>query len=714
MTPFNRKVPFKLSFLILPQLIGILLLPLTASAATVEQEMQVKKIVMMLNIVVREYAVGIVDGAISNAAEYEESLGFLELAGERYQSLTSAMPGPESEAVKAQLAELVKQSQNKTEASKIRSLAGAINDAVLKQFAIEMKPEPATPINLTNGKQIYESRCAICHGLAGKGDGAIASTLNPPAAILASPDITGDEETKPYDNYQVINVGIANTAMIAWADHLTETEIWDVTYYIRSFSNPGQTLPITTGSSGAAKTVTLAASVESTFQEINSLLDKSFTSYKNKQMTEAIEAAFDAYLVYEKVEGGLINKRKELGLGLEASFSRFRGEIKRGAALEHVESLYNGIKEDLELAQSVLEEKTGFTGLFLQSMAIIVREGFEAILIIAALIAFLVKSRNEDKLKAIYMGVGVGIAASVLTAYILKEVLQISMANQELMEGWIMLIAVAVLFWVSYWLISKIEATKWQSYITGKMRQAVSTGSLATLSTVAFLSVYREGFETVLFYKALYLYASDSTAGIIPGFLAGCAALGVVYYLISSLGMRISIKWFFSITSIFLAYMAFTFLGKGMHALQMGEQLSLTQANFLPSLGWMGIYPTWETFIAQSVLALTYVGALGYTLVIKPELDSKHLKAETNHIQKSLASVHAMVEHITHHAKRCEIFLKDTKDMDLMELSDHLKEIHGKVHELSDQILGMENQLLDEYDRLAQQGFGPREKKGLS
>jgi high-affinity iron transporter len=277
------------------------------------------------------------------------------------------------------------------------------------------------------------------------------------------------------------------------------------------------------------------------------------------------------------------------------------------------------------------------------------------------------------------------------------------------MEGVIMLVAVVVLFYVSYWLVSKIEATKWQSYITGKMQKAVTTGSAFTLSMVAFLSVYREGFETVLFYKALYLYAGDSTAGIIPGFLVGCAVLAVVYFLINQLGMRIPVKWFFVVTSVFLYYMAFMFMGKGLHELQMGGALSLTGASFAPEIPWLGMYPTWETFIGQMILVLAYVGALIYTFGIKQERAAHELKSEATQIQQNITVVHDLVEHISHHAKRCEIFLKDTGDQDLKELSEHLKEIDSKVHELFDQVNYFENRLTDEYDRLSQP-IGAKEK----
>jgi high-affinity iron transporter len=352
--------------------------------------------------------------------------------------------------------------------------------------------------------------------------------------------------------------------------------------------------------------------------------------------------------------------------------------------------------------------------LFIQSFSIIVREGFEAILIIAALIAFLIKSRNEDKLKSIYTGVTLGIAGSFLTAYIVHEVLHISVASQELLEGWIMLVAVVVLFWVSYWLVSKIEAEKWQSYITKKMKTAVSAGSALALGGVAFLSVYREGFETVLFYKALYLYAGDGTAGIIPGFLAGSVVLGGVYYLINKAGVKIPIKWFFAFTSVFLYFMAFTFMGKGLHELQMGQTLPMTPADFAPHISWLGMYPTWETFIGQAILILAYVGALVYTFGIKPEVETEQLKKETSHIQNNISAVHDLVEHISHHAKRCEIFLKDTKDQDLKELSGHLKEIDEKIHELFDHVTFVESRLQDEFEKLGQRAMPVEEKKGLS
>ena len=631
---------------------------------------RVKKIVMMLNIAAKEFEEGVVDGKIVVPPEYEESRVFLQQAIERFAKLSVEITDPQkAENLKNQLINMMGLVKDKVDSQKIWEEVNSINSELLATFNIEINKTPITPVSLVNGEKIFENNCSICHGLTGNGDGPMASQFDPSPAVLSNAKLTGDANTTAYDNFEVINVGIANTAMMAWAGVLSETQIWDVTYYLRTFSNVNVQLPPVN-----LELATIESSADSNL----------------------------ATLVVEEVRGLL---DKSLGVNLELAFSRYRGEIKRNAPFEHVQSLNNEINLKLSKGLELLKSEVGFTGMFFQSFSIIVREGFEAILIIAALIAFLIKSRNQARVKSIHIGVVVGILASFATAYIIQEILHLSMASQELLEGWIMLTAVVVLFWVSYWLVSKIETRKWQDYINKKMRGALSKGNTFTLGAVAFISVYREGFETVLFYKALYLYADNATGGIIPGFLAGCVVLAGVFYLINTLGMRIPIKWFFGFTSVLLYYMAFTFMGKGIHELQMGEQVSMNVADFLPSVHWLGMYPTWETFIGQAVLFAAFVFALVYTFIIKAELGTTQLQVETHQLQNSITQVHDLVEHISHHAKRCEVFLKDTPDEDLKELSEHLKEIDVRIHELFGHVKHVENQLQDEYEKLAKKAF---------
>ena len=686
----------------------IIWFPNFAEAINQETIDRTKKIVMMLNIAAKEFEEGVVDGKIVVAPEYEESQVFLQQAIERFERVSTEIKEPEKvKILKNRFLELMDMVKEKVDSRKVWKEVNSINTELLATFNIRIYKTPITPVSLANGKKIYESNCSVCHGVKGDGDGPLAVHFEPSPAVLSNPKLTGDANTTAYDNFEVITVGIANTAMIGWTAVLSDQQIWDVTYYLRTFSNADLKLPPVNlelaaieSSADASKNIT-----DQVVEEVRRLLEESLKIYKAGQVDDAAEMAFDAYLAYEKIESNLITKDKELGVSLEQTFSRYRGEIKRNAPLEEIEALSHDINLKLSKGLELLKTEVGFTGMFFQSFSIIVREGFEAILIIAALIAFLVKSRNQARVKSIHIGVVVGILASFATAYIVHEILHLSMASQELLEGWIMLIAVAVLFSVSYWLVSKIDNKRWQEYINKQMRGAISKGNTLTLGFVAFISVYREGFETVLFYKALYLYAGDATSGIIPGFLGGCAVLAVVFYLVNTMGMRIPIKWFFGFTSVLLYYMAFTFMGKGLHELQMGEQVSMTSTNFLPSITWLGMYPTWETFIGQGVLFVAFVFALIYTFIIKAELGAAKLKEETSQLQSNITQVHDLVEHISHHAKRCEVFLKDTPDQDLQELSGHLREIDIKIHELFGHVKHVENQLQDDYEKRAKQGF---------
>lgn len=708
-TTRTQKPDFNKFFLILILFLSQIFWDPNSAHATNQATIdRTKKIVMMLNIAAKEFEEGVVDGKIVVPPEYEESQVFLQQAIERFERIAPEISVPQkAEQINKRLTDMMAMVKDKVDSQLIWKKVNSINSELLATFNIEINKTPITPVSLGNGKKIFEINCSVCHGLKGDGDGPMANQFDPSPAVLSNPKLTGDANTTAYDNFEVINVGIANTGMIAWAGVLSENEIWDVTYYLRTFSNNNVQLPpvnielAAMESSGDAED----GLAEQVVNEVRGLLEKSLAIYKSGQVEDAAEQAFDAYLAYEKIESNLITKDKDLGISLESAFSRYRGEIKRNAPLEHVESLNNEINLNLSRGLELLNAEVGFSGMFIQSFSIIVREGFEAILIIGALIAFLVKSRNQARVKSIHIGVVLGILASFATAYIIQEVLHLSMASQEVLEGWIMLVAVAVLFWVSYWLVSKIENKKWQEYINKKMRGALSKGNAYTLGAVAFISVYREGFETVLFYKALYLYADDTTSGIVPGFLAGCVVLAGVFYLINTLGMRIPIKWFFGFTSVLLYYMAFTFMGKGLHELQMGEQLSMNAANFLPSISWLGMYPTWETFIGQAVLFAAFVYALVYTFIVKAELGANKLQAETSQLQNNITQVHDLVEHISHHAKRCEVFLKDTPDQDLQELSGHLKEIDIKIHELFGHVKYVENQLQDEYEKLAKKAF---------
>ena len=270
-----------------------------------------------------------------------------------------------------------------------------------------------------------------------------------------------------------------------------------------------------------------------------------------------------------------------------------------------------GEKTDAEAENKPAEEKQSDPKLltFLGAFGIIVREGLEAILVIAAIIAYLVKSGNSRSVKNVYIGAVAGIAASFAAAAILawaKQAFVGAGLAQEIIEGITALIAVCVLFYVSNWMISKAEAASWSRFIDGKVQSSVEQGSSFALAFTAFLSVFREGAEVVLFYQPML---SEGNPGMVwAGFGTGCVLLIFVYLAITKLSIKLPIKVFFTATSILMAVMCVSFLGSGIKELAEGNVFDLTlRVPGIPEndvIQIFGIYPWLETLVPQLVLAI--------------------------------------------------------------------------------------------------------------
>ena len=246
---------------------------------------------------------------------------------------------------------------------------------------------------------------------------------------------------------------------------------------------------------------------------------------------------------------------------------------------------------------------------FLGAFGIIVREGLEAILVIAGMIAYLVKSGNQKTLKNVYIGSFLGVVMSFVAAWLLawlKRVWTGAGQSQEVIEGITALIAVCVLFYVSNWMISKAEAASWSRYIDGKVQSSVETGSSFALAFTAFLSVFREGAEVVLFYQPML---NEGNPGMVwAGFGVGCVLLVFVYLAITKLSIRLPIKVFFTATSILMAVMCVSFLGSGIKELAEGNVFDLTlNVPGIPEndvIQIFGIYPWLETLVPQLILSI--------------------------------------------------------------------------------------------------------------
>jgi len=197
---------------------------------------------------------------------------------------------------------------------------------------------------------------------------------------------------------------------------------------------------------------------------------------------------------------------------------------------------------------------------------------------------------------------------------VLQEVVHYYPSSSDMLEGITMLLAAAVLFFVSYWLVSKSEADKWQRYIRGKVHSALSNGRSVALAGAAFLAVYREGFETVLFYQALYGSAPAAALTITGGCVAGTIALLIVTVLFRRFQVRIPIRQFFFVTGLFLYVMAAIFAGQGVHELQDAGIIAVTPLDGVPTIALLGIYPTVQSLGLQAVFVALLLYATAVTL----------------------------------------------------------------------------------------------------
>ena len=244
----------------------------------------------------------------------------------------------------------------------------------------------------------------------------------------------------------------------------------------------------------------------------------------------------------------------------------------------------------------------------LQSFVVITREGLEALLIIAAIIAYLEKSGHKRLEQKVWTGTWLAVLASLGTALAFGALFKANEGLQETLEGLTLVTASLVLFYVSHWFISKVEVSHWHAYIRGKVSQALEKGSGFALAVTAFVAVYREGFETVLFYQALAVSAEP--AALWGGFALGVLVLLALFYLILRVEAKLDLKTIFLVTSSLLILMSIIFMGQGVHELQEAHWLPETAFEGLPKVKDLGVFPTLETLAGQLLVVVAAVAFL--------------------------------------------------------------------------------------------------------
>ena len=655
----------------------------------------------------QEYRIGVNAGRVVAPAEVDEARLFLQ-ESRRAASALPARGGPAPSAAVDSLLALV---AAVAPADSLDARVQAFTANIASHYGVVLDQVPASAPSLARGAQIYRDNCAGCHGDAGAGNGPLAATLDPPPANLTNWAELSDQS--PLDYYRRINIGVVGTAMPAFEARLPADDRWAVALYastlrlpqpagavpdsLRAFGTTGRmsdaqllaALGHPHDSSAAALAQVAAARAATAGSDLaaGAVLDQvraqveSAYAMAHARDASAGSKALDAYMTFEQVEREVRAKNPSLASDLESEFAALRAQAASPtpAELSRVrERLFVG----LESAERTLSDTVSPANLFVQSFIIMLREGLEAILVVGALMTFLVKMGASDRRRDINLGVGAAVVASLLTAVALETVIQLSPGHREALEGATMVLATVVLFYVSYWLLSKMEVVKWNQFVKSKVHDALTSGSALALASAAFLAVYREGFETVLFYKALFV-SGGSAVGAMPvvgGMVVGGVLLVAVYVAIHRFGVRLPLKPFFGVTSAFLYYMAFVFAGKGIAELQEGGLVTTTILPGAPRLPALGIYPTAESLAAQGALVLLALVALTWTFVLEPRRAASKGSARVSAVSPSRVS--PLPEEPLSPSARQELTRSlERMEADLAELRAEVERMRQHVHD---------------------------------
>jgi high-affinity iron transporter len=614
---------------------------LAAQAVGAETAAAARRVAAMAQLAAEEYALGVSGGRIIAAPEVEEARLFLAEARRN----ASRLPAGLARSTTATIISLEGMVDRTAEPDSVSRIVDALLDSLSTGLDLPLDEIPADPPSLARGRSIYQSTCSVCHGITGRGDGPQAAALSPRPANLA--DAAPLRASSPLDFYRRVTIGTAGTAMMPYEHLLSVEDRWAVATYASTLRlpRPGGDVPpalrsfttsarmsdaevlaamepgATDARLAAVRTVQTSAPTVSAevFEAVRSQLDSAHGLALRGRSEEARAMAMDAYITFEQVERELRVKDPALTLELEEAFSSLRTRTGTGATPAQLTEIRQDLARALERAERTIVDRNSPSNILVQSFVILMREGLEAILVIGALMAFLLKTGNAHRRRDIHLGVAAALLMSLLTAVALETVFVLSRASQEGLEGGVMIAAMITLFYVSYWLVSKMEVAKWNRFVKSKVEKALSRGSALALASVAFLAVYREGFETVLFYKALAVSGgAGSWLPLLGGILAGSVVLAGVYVAVNRFGVRLPLRPLFGVTSALLYYMAFVFAGKGVAELQEAGLVSLTPVGWAPRIPSMGIYPTLESLGVQGVLLLLAAVALVWTFVIDP------------------------------------------------------------------------------------------------
>jgi high-affinity iron transporter len=470
--------------------------------------------------------------------------------------------------------------------------------------------------------------CAACHGASGEGDGEQARRLDPAPANFRDRERLA--QLSPYRVYNALTFGVPGTAMASF-EALSPEDRWSLAFYVfrlghegRLSSGPtGLTLADMAGLSDGEILDALHAEAhaapeaalsyvrrEAAFVEppagvgiarTRRLVKQALATHAAGRPAEADRLVLDAYLLgFEPLEPRLRARDAAATLAVETAFRDLRAALAAGDASEA------GVRA---AALDRLLQKAGQGGRpvvpFATAFLIYFREGVEAALLVGTLLAALRRLGRPDAARYLHAGWIAALPAGVLTWFLAGRLIAFGADQRELVEGILALLAAAVLFSVSFWLVSKAESRHWLGYLRRSLEAGLVRRNLLMLSGLAFMAVYREAAETVLFTQALL---GANRASVWAGAATGLAAVCAAAYLLAGTVRRLPLGTFFAVSGALLCALAISFAGSGLYALVAAGYLSPRPVSF-PEIPWLGIHPDFTSLLVQVAIATLVAAA---------------------------------------------------------------------------------------------------------
>lgn len=600
-------------------------------------EADVKRVWQILDYLAVDYPGAVKDGKVISQSEYGEMQEFAQTARGKIAALESKAGQP---GLVAQAAELEAAIDARADPTKVAALAKSLGARLLATYPVPLSPARVPDVQL--GAKLYAVNCASCHGVSGNGDGPAGKALDP--APIAFTDKERARQRSIFALYQAVSQGISGTAMPAFGQ-LSDPDRWAIATYLGTFAHESakveqgkqlwmEASKARTEVGGLERFVGLTeadlsrqlgerdagavmaylhAHPEATSQpESGSLalarerLKESLLAYRDGDVKRSQDLALSSYLDgVEPHEQTLAARDGSLKDRIEVEMGRYRSALSAKAPVEQVQAAAVAIEQlfaegDKVLAASHADSTAAFFG----SLTILLREGIEALLVVVGMIAFLRKAERRDVLPYVHAGWIAALAAGGVTWAAATYLVTISGANREVTEGLSSLFAAVVLLSVGVWMHQKSVAGQWQAYLRERMSAALNRRSALFMFGLAFVAVYREVFETILFYAAMWGQGSDGA--IVAGLVSGAAGLAVIAVLLLRFSARLPIGKFFSASSWLVAVLAVVLTGKGIAALQEAGWIAPTSLS-APRLELLGIYPSTIGLVSQAAVIVLVV-----------------------------------------------------------------------------------------------------------